>query len=134
MDSRKGNRPPARGERGSGRDAPGGGKRKRKRRRGQGPKQPDGAAGVLSKKSKPVDLRREPVEEPLSPREVGVLREHFKFLRENRKELRLKVNGVEDLLLNGGHASVEAQQNAASCGQRLRELASRVGEEGREAQ
>jgi hypothetical protein len=30
-----------------------------------------------------------------------VLRDHFRFLRENRKELRLKVNANEDLLLNG---------------------------------
>ncbi|MEE8201438.1 MAG: hypothetical protein V3R29_09755, partial [Candidatus Acidoferrales bacterium] len=32
---------------------------------------------------------------------MAALREHFRFLRENRKELRLKVNAAEDLLLNG---------------------------------
>ena len=32
---------------------------------------------------------------------MAALREQFSFLRENRKELRLKVNAAEDLLLNG---------------------------------
>jgi hypothetical protein len=41
------------------------------------------------------------VEEPLTPSEVAALREHFRFLREHRRELKLKVNAAEDLLLNG---------------------------------
>ena len=101
VDSRRGKRPSARGDGERGREGPGGGGGKRKRRRRRGPKTPDSAAQVLSKKPKPVDLRREDVEEPLSEREVAALREHFRFLRENRRELRLKVNGAEDLLLNG---------------------------------
>jgi hypothetical protein len=56
---------------------------------------------VLSKKPKPVDVRKEDVEEPLTGQEVAALREHFQFLRKNRRELRLKVNAAEDLLLNG---------------------------------
>jgi hypothetical protein len=56
---------------------------------------------VLSRKPRPVDLRKDDVEEPLSPQEVAALREHFAFLREHRRELRLKVNANEDLLLNG---------------------------------
>jgi hypothetical protein len=95
MDSRKGKNPPSEGQ-------PGGGRRKRsRRRRGGGPETPDSAAQVLSKKPKPVDLKREDVGEPLTPQEQAALREHFRFLRDNRKELRLKVNAAEDLLLNG---------------------------------
>jgi hypothetical protein len=56
---------------------------------------------VLSKKPKPVDLKNKDVEEPLTPQEVAALREHFHFLRQNRRDLRLKVNAAEDLLLNG---------------------------------
>lgn len=119
--SRKGNRPPARGGPEKGRERPrGGGERGRAdasgsggdertrgggrgrgRRRHGGSKQPDGAARVLSTRAKPVDLERGDVEEPLSPHEVAALRQHFRFLREHRRELRLKVNAAEDLLLNG---------------------------------
>lgn len=41
------------------------------------------------------------VEEPLSPEEVARLKVHFKFLRDNRQLLKLRVNAAEDLLLNG---------------------------------
>lgn len=41
------------------------------------------------------------VEEPLSPEEVTRLKAHFKFLRDNRQLLKLRVNAAEDLLLNG---------------------------------
>jgi hypothetical protein len=54
----------------------------------------------LSKQTESVDLDKN-AEEPLTKQEVAVLRDHFRFLRENRKELRLKVNANEDLLLNG---------------------------------
>jgi len=121
MGSRRGKRPPApgsgdkeregsRGDGGNrgagaagrpGDERPRGDGRKRGRRRRGGPKTPDSAAQVLSRKPKPVDLSKEDVEEPLTPREVAALREHFRFLRDNRKELRLKVNAAEDLLLNG---------------------------------
>ena len=94
MDSRKGKKSPREGR-------TGGDKRKRTRRRRGGPKTPDSPAQVLSKTPKPVDLKGQDVDEPLMPHEVAALREHFRFLRENRKELRLKVNAAEDLLLNG---------------------------------
>jgi hypothetical protein len=55
---------------------------------------------VLSKQPESVDLDKN-ADEPLTAQEVAVLREHFRFLRENRKALRLKVNANEDLLLNG---------------------------------
>ncbi|HEY5957598.1 MAG TPA: hypothetical protein VIV60_13625, partial [Polyangiaceae bacterium] len=41
------------------------------------------------------------VEEPLTPREVAQLKVHFRFLREHRNTLKLRVNAAEDLLLNG---------------------------------
>jgi hypothetical protein len=95
MDSQKG-----KNSLGEGRQ--GGRKPKRsRRRRGHGPEPLDSAARVLSKKPKPVDLKREDVDEPLTPQELAALREHFLFLRDNRRELRLRVNAAEDLLLNG---------------------------------
>jgi len=41
------------------------------------------------------------IEEPLSPKEIGLYKVHFKFLREQRNVLKLRVNAAEDLLLNG---------------------------------
>jgi hypothetical protein len=38
---------------------------------------------------------------PLSPQEVAQLKVHFRFLREQRNVLKLRVNAAEDLLLNG---------------------------------
>ncbi len=70
-----------------------------RRRRGKKPGT-DSAAELLATKPKTVDLQKD-VEEPLSSTEVAALREHFRFLRDHRKELRLKVNAAEDLLLNG---------------------------------
>ncbi len=76
-------------------------RRRRGRRRGRGAKKgPDSAAELLAERPQAVDLQKD-VEEPLSPTEVAALREHFRFLREHRKDLRLKVNAAEDLLLNG---------------------------------
>ena len=95
MDPRKGKDSPGEGRASEGR------RKRSRRRRGGGPKTPDSAAQVLSKTPKPVDLTRQDVDEPLTPQEVAALHEHFRFLRENRKELRLKVNAAEDLLLNG---------------------------------
>lgn len=75
-------------------------------RKGRGPRRRGGrkpsnrAARVLSKQAESVDLDKN-VDEPLTKLEVAVLRDHFRFLRANRKELRLKVNANEDLLLNG---------------------------------
>jgi hypothetical protein len=50
--------------------------------------------------AKPVDTSK-PADVPLSPAEVVEMREHFKFLRDNRKLLQLRLNAAEDLLVNG---------------------------------
>ena len=60
---------------------------------------------MLSRQTESVDLDKN-VEEPLTEQEIGVLRDHFRFLREHRKDLRLKVNANEDLLLNGAREPV----------------------------
>ncbi len=39
-------------------------------------------------------------DDPLSPAEVAEMKRHFRFLREHRRVLNLKVNAQEDLLLN----------------------------------
>jgi len=54
----------------------------------------------LAKAAEPIDLETN-LEQPLTEQEVAVLRDHFRFLREHRKDLKLKVNANEDLLLNG---------------------------------
>jgi len=41
------------------------------------------------------------VEEPLSAQEVARFKAHFRFLKEHRHLLKLRVNAAEDLLLNG---------------------------------
>jgi len=41
------------------------------------------------------------VEEPLTPQEIAKLKVQFRFLRDNRHLLKLRVNAAEDLLLNG---------------------------------
>jgi hypothetical protein len=41
------------------------------------------------------------VEEPLTPQEIAKLKINFKFLKDNRELLKLRVNAAEDLLLNG---------------------------------
>ena len=77
------------------------GERRGGRRRGRGGRRPSNrAARVLSKPTESVDLDKN-ADEPLTKQEAAVLRDHFRFLRENRKDLRLKVNANEDLLLNG---------------------------------
>lgn len=69
--------------------------------RGRGGRRPSNrAAKVLSKRTESIDLDAN-TEEPLGKQEIAALREHFTFLRAYRKDLRLKVNANEDLLLNG---------------------------------
>ena len=77
-----------------------GGRRGGSRRDRSGRRPSNRAARVLSKQTESVDLDKN-ADEPLTKQEVAMLRDHFRFLRENRKELRLKVNANEDLLLNG---------------------------------
>lgn len=50
--------------------------------------------------SKPA-LRDKGADDPLSASEVAEMKEHFKFLRQHRKLLKLRLNATEDLLLNG---------------------------------
>jgi hypothetical protein len=77
------------------------GERRGGSRRGRGGRKfSNRAARLLPKQTESVDLAKN-ADEPLTKQEVAVLRDHFRFLRENRKELRLKVNAQEDLLLNG---------------------------------
>ncbi len=78
-----------------------GAKKKRRRRRRKGPPHdPTSAAHVLAKKTKKLDVEKS-ADAPLTQDEVATLRQHFGFLRQHRKVLRLRVNAAEDLLLNG---------------------------------
>ncbi|HEX6766307.1 MAG TPA: hypothetical protein VF103_12535 [Polyangiaceae bacterium] len=56
---------------------------------------------MLSKAQPERPLDVAPADTPLTPREVARMKEHFRFLREHRHELKLRVNAAEDLLLNG---------------------------------
>lgn len=54
------------------------------------------------KRAEPTAERvKGPAEEPLTEDEVRHLKEAFRFLRDNRSVLKLRVNASEDLLLNG---------------------------------
>ncbi len=75
-------------------------KRKRSRRRKGSGGRTDSAAATLSRTPKKIDLEKD-ADAPLSKQEVAALREHLRFLQAHRKQLRLKVNAAEDLLLNG---------------------------------
>jgi hypothetical protein len=88
-------RPP---KKGGGAQSRPGGARKGKRRPKQKNKKPKSLAAVLEG-SKPIDTSKD-AEEPLTRQEAAQMRRHFRFLREHRSVLRLKVNATEDLLLN----------------------------------
>ncbi len=85
-------------------DASGPGRRSRHRRRfkknRQEPREPS-PVNVLSRAQpeRPVDAAT--VDIPLTPQEAARMKEHFRFLREHRDTLKLRVNAAEDLLLNG---------------------------------
>lgn len=64
------------------------------------PEKANAPATVLARKTQPLDPVSE-TETPLSGQEIATLKVHFEFLRTHRRELRLKVNAAEDLLLNG---------------------------------
>src|SRR5688500_15822595 len=66
-----------------------------KNRRGPSP------VGVLSEARPEQPLAAAPVDAPLTPQEAARMKEHFRFLREHRHTLKLRVNATEDLLLNG---------------------------------
>jgi hypothetical protein len=67
----------------------------KKNRRGPSP------VGVLSAAQPERRLDAAPVDAPLTPQEAARMKEHFRFLREHRHTLKLRVNATEDLLLNG---------------------------------
>ena len=77
-----------------------GGRHAGKRRSRSGRKPSHRAAKVLSKQPETADLDKN-AEKPLTEQEVAAFREHFRFMLRHRKDLRLKVNANEDLLLNG---------------------------------
>jgi hypothetical protein len=56
---------------------------------------------VLSRAQPERPLDAAPVDTPLTPQEAARMKEHFRFLREHRETLKLRVNAAEDLLLNG---------------------------------
>ena len=66
-----------------------------KNRRGPSP------VGVLSQAQPERPLDTAPVDAPLTPQEAARMKEHFRFLREHRHALKLRLNATEDLLLNG---------------------------------
>ncbi|HEX9620522.1 MAG TPA: hypothetical protein VF989_10315 [Polyangiaceae bacterium] len=61
--------------------------------------QPPAPARVLAESKPP--LADQAADEPLTPAELLRMKEHFKFLRDHRRLLKLRVNAAEDLLLNG---------------------------------
>jgi hypothetical protein len=79
------------------------GARHRRRRRGKDRQPPAPApAKVVAQAATaaPALAQDKPIEEPLSERELAVMKQHLRFLRDHRRVLNLKVNAQEDLLLN----------------------------------
>jgi hypothetical protein len=81
-------------------------KRRRRRRRPDDPR--SGTSGRPESKPAPTaaitathDIRERPSVVPLTSAEVAELKQHFAFLRNYKKTLRLRLNAQEDLLLNG---------------------------------
>jgi hypothetical protein len=75
-------------------------KHRRRRRHGHDPAPPASPVQVLAQAGTVPELNTF-AELPLSPQEVAQLKVHFRFLREHRNVLKLRVNAAEDLLLNG---------------------------------
>ena len=76
--------------------------KRRRRRHGGKPPAPNVAAPakVVAEALKAPQVAAW-VEEPLTPQEIAKLKVQFRFLRDNRHLLKLRVNAAEDLLLNG---------------------------------
>lgn len=72
----------------------------RHRRHGKGPAQPPSPRQLVAQ-ALSAPQATPTVEEPLTPHEIARLKAHFRFLREHRNLLKLRVNAAEDLLLNG---------------------------------
>jgi hypothetical protein len=83
----------------------GGPTKKRRRRRGKPSADRDSEsaspAAVVEAATKLEPDTEGAVDTPLTEEEAAEMRRHFRFLREHRKLLRLKLNAQEDLLLNG---------------------------------
>lgn len=75
-------------------------KHRRRRRHGKPPVVNAAPAKVVAEALK-APQETAWVEEPLTPQEIAKLKTHFRFLRDNRHLLKLRVNAAEDLLLNG---------------------------------
>src|SRR5438094_8784820 len=71
---------------------------RRRRRRGHGERAPRPAPAVVPETSRLAAPA--PGEAPLTPAEVVEMKEHLAFLRRYKEVLRLKLNAVEDLLVN----------------------------------
>jgi hypothetical protein len=71
-----------------------------KRRHGKRPAPLPSPLQVLAQ-ARTVPQEPSTVEEPLSAHEIARLKVHFRFLKEHRNLLKLRVNATEDLLLNG---------------------------------
>jgi hypothetical protein len=81
---------------------PNGSRSAQRRQRQKSPPEPPPANPLqVLAKARATPPPSAPVEEPLAPHEVVQLKRHFKFLREHRNVLKLRVNAAEDLLLNG---------------------------------
>jgi hypothetical protein len=76
--------------------------RRRGRPRREGPQSP---VEIIARAKPPVDTSK-PADVPLTAAEAAEMRVHFRFLKEHRKALGLKVNAAEDLLLNGAREPV----------------------------
>lgn len=80
--------------------AQGGARKNRKKRRRRGPPGEGSSLAAVLSSSRPIDTTKS-ADTPLNREEAAAMRQHFRVLREFRRELRLKVNASEDLLLNG---------------------------------
>lgn len=79
-------------------------KRRRRRTRPKRIRDTEGASQVaapLRSLAPAKPLTDKLADEPLSAVEIAEMKEHFKFLRQHRKLLKLRLNATEDLLLNG---------------------------------
>ena len=76
-------------------------RKQRHRRRFKKNRSGPSPVGVLSQAQPERPLDAAPVDAPLTPQEASRMKEHFRFLREHRHTLKLRVNATEDLLLNG---------------------------------
>jgi hypothetical protein len=77
-------------------------KRRRRRRSGGADPQPQNPARLVKTS---LEIESAPattiVDRPLTSAEIAEVKQHFRFLRDHRKNLKLKLNAQEDLLLNG---------------------------------